>query len=323
MASTLIIIFALGSTLAAAQIDRELPEAPEGIQRPDYEPPGGPDEAKTLDGCGRLCLEFPIHIVILTDNHKVDMSESRAREEVGILNRYFVNSKGRRLAAFYYKSHKLYEEIRGVPREECELAYLANEEPYGDGDAFENAFDHCESSDIRDRNAINVYIYDDFVWPTFELDQTIAQKSPGERKTTRPTLDTAQGLPSAPTKDRSPLGGHGRKNGHQPYILLDYERLPHVQAAEEHEMGHAFGLQHVCDPAVVRGSPSNIMQSSCDRCTSGVCCHQGTGGLRDLGFGTVSHDQMRCTFDQVAAIVANARKYQAAWCAAAQAQALH
>ena len=95
----------------------ELPEAPEDIQRPDYKPPGGPDEAKTLDGCGRLCLEFPIHIVILTDNHKVDMSESRAREEVGILNRYFVNSKGRRPAAFY-KSHKLYEEIRGVPREE-------------------------------------------------------------------------------------------------------------------------------------------------------------------------------------------------------------
>ena len=214
------------------------------------------------------------------------MSESRAREEVGILNRYFVNSKGRRLAAFYYKSHKLYEEIRGVPREECELAYLANEEPYGDGDAFENAFDHCESSDIRDRNAINVYIYDDFVWPTFELDQTIAQKSPRERKTTRPTLDTAQGLPSAPTKDRSPLGGHGRKNGHQPYILLDYERLPHVQAAEEHEMGHAFGLDHICYPDA-QGQLGHRRRRSANKYETAdgekADC-EGSGGERNLGF---------------------------------------
>ena len=85
---------------------------------------------------------------------------------------------------------------------------------------------------------------------------------PGERKTTRPTLDTAQGLPSAPTKDESPLGGHGRKNGHQPYILLDYERLPHVQAAEEREMGHAFGLDHICYPDAKGNSDTNIMASA-------------------------------------------------------------
>jgi len=71
--------------------------------------------------------------------------------------------------------------------------------------------------------------------------------------------------------------GHGRRNSGRPFVFLDWQRLNHGdQAAEEHEMGHAFGLEHICVPGATRQTPTNIMASA--------DCGKGSGGLRNLGF---------------------------------------
>ena len=61
-----------------------------------------------------------------------------------------------------------------------------------------------------------------------------------------------------------------------PTSFIDVDRLPNgpslafIDAASEHEMGHAFGLEHVCsDPPVeASGGATNIMQTTDDNC----CC---------------------------------------------------
>ena len=70
---------------------------------------------------------------------------------------------------------------------------------------------------------------------------------------------------------------HGKRNSGRPYVLIDWVRLGHQgQSPEEHEMGHAFGLDHVCVPGAKMETSTNIMASS--------ECGQGSGGRRDLGF---------------------------------------
>ena len=74
--------------------------------------------------------------------------------------------------------------------------------------------------------------------------------------------------------------------------MLDWERIGHaVQSPEEHEMGHAFGLEHVCEQGASSASHTNIMASA-----GGDC--EGSGGLRDIGF----------TEQQIAVILRHARK---------------
>jgi hypothetical protein len=98
-------------------------------------------------------------------------------------------------------------------------------------------FNECTHTQVKDANAINFYIYDE-------------------------------------------VGGincHGRRNSNRPLVLIDKERLDHrVQSPEEHEMGHAFGLSHVCTPGAKISDPTNIMSSA------GDC--SGSGGLRNIGF---------------------------------------
>lgn len=70
---------------------------------------------------------------------------------------------------------------------------------------------------------------------------------------------------------------HGKRNSGRPYVLIDWVRLGHQgQSPEEHEMGHAFGLEHVCVPGAGLETSTNIMASA--------DCGQGSGGRRDLGF---------------------------------------
>jgi hypothetical protein len=70
---------------------------------------------------------------------------------------------------------------------------------------------------------------------------------------------------------------HGKRNSGRPYVLIDWARLGHQgQSPEEHEMGHAFGLDHVCAPGAEMETSTNIMASA--------ECGKGSGGRRDLGF---------------------------------------
>ena len=70
---------------------------------------------------------------------------------------------------------------------------------------------------------------------------------------------------------------HGRMNGYKPVLFLDYERvLSGSQNPLVHEMGHAFGLGHVCAVGAVRQSSTNPMASA--------DCGLGSGGMRNLAF---------------------------------------
>ena len=54
------------------------------------------------------------------------------------------------------------------------------------------------------------------------------------------------------------------------------EESEHDEGGEEDEMGHAFGLEHVCAPGATVKTPTNIMASA--------DCKKGSGGLRNIGF---------------------------------------
>ena len=114
---------------------------------------------------------------------------------------------------------------------------------YGDGEAWKTAINGCEDKDIIDPEAINFIVYDS--WNS--------------------------------NKEFGDIGSHGRRNRNRPYVLIDCARLDHMeQPAEEHEMGHAFGLSHVCVPHAKRKTDTNIMAAAKD------CA--GSGGERNLGF---------------------------------------
>lgn len=69
----------------------------------------------------------------------------------------------------------------------------------------------------------------------------------------------------------------GFHNSGRPVVLLDWERLNYnVQAALPHEMGHAFGLRHVCIKGAKFKDATNLMASK------GGC--DGSGGQRNIGF---------------------------------------
>lgn len=148
--------------------------------------------------------------------------------------------------------------------------------------AFGAALAACDDATLRAPDAINFYIYDECRW-----DPDIA-------------------VPDCSSLDSRGSSSAGGMDA--PFVLLDVARLQHqVQAPEEHEMGHALGLGHVCDPSITdQGMDSNIMQSSCGQPAQ-------SGGLRNLGFGTVDHDEDHGALDQVAALLERARELQAAW----------
>ncbi|MBD0057815.1 metalloprotease, partial [Acinetobacter radioresistens] len=61
-------------------------------------------------------------------------------------------------------------------------------------------------------------------------------------------------------------------------------------AGSVHEMGHVFGLKHVCAPKATKRTPTNIMTSA--------ECKLGSGGLRNLGFTPVQLQTILSTYNQ-------------------------
>ena len=117
--------------------------------------------------------------------------------------------------------------------------------------------------------------------------------------------------------------GRARTNSNHPYAFLDYARAlqprkpnaePDPASAEEHEVGHAFGLHHACERTGSGGSSlctqsenqsddTHIMQSECVK-----------QGDRNLGFAT----QARCDFYknlvvEVDKLVQTAREHIKEW----------
>lgn len=77
----------------------------------------------------------------------------------------------------------------------------------------------------------------------------------------------------------------GFRNQGRPFVLIDWERLNYqTQSATPHEMGHAFGLKHVCSPHATKKTPTNIMSS--------YDCGLGSGGLSNLGFNREQYSKI-------------------------------
>lgn len=179
--------------------------------------------------------EFPLHFCVLTRNPE---AHSKATQEeceraVRILNAGFVSRDRRPPVRFTLKRVTPYAEIRNSQAEF--LTWGDSTESYDSGKVAA-AFNACDDPAIRDRGAINVYIYDSY-----------GRKNGYEDMTS-----------------------HGTRNSNRPYVLIDWVRLGgNVQNAEVHEMGHAFGLWHVGVPGARINSSTNIMTSAGEKFGSG------------------------------------------------------
>ena len=110
-------------------------------------------------------------------------------------------------------------------------------------DRWADKFNECSDKKVKDPSAVNFFIFDSYSKKQGYADRT----------------------------------SHGKRNSNRPYVLIDWVRLDHkVQSPEEHEMGHAFGLDHVYVKGAKITDSTNIMASA----ESG----EGSGGLRDIGF---------------------------------------
>jgi hypothetical protein len=201
-------------------------------------------------------LTFPLHFCVLTANNSAQRvaTAEQCRKESDILNRTFRTLDGRQLARFEFKGYSSYADIKGSS---SPLIRFGDSTKPFDTDTVAREFNACKDGRVRDPKTINVYIFDSH-------------------------------NPKAGFAD---LTSHGKRNSNHPYILLDWERLDNkVQNAEAHEMGHAFGLEHVGVPSAVGKTPSNIMTSASE--------NFGSGGLRNLGF----------TESQTAVILFHARR---------------
>jgi hypothetical protein len=187
-------------------------------------------------------LEFDVHFAVITKNPKARRAASIAQfqKEIEILNRYFVSDKGEKLIQFKYKSSSSYEEIKNSA---CSFIALGDTTFDYDSNSWAELFNECNDISIKDPHAINFFVYDSW------------SKEEGFGDMT----------------------SHGKRNFNKPYVLIDWERLDHnIQSPEEHEMGHAFGLDHVFEKGAKINSDTNIMASSEGDDTS--------GGKRNIGF---------------------------------------
>ncbi len=208
------------------------------------------DSIRDLIENNGISCGFAVHFTVLTNNASATAKATRAqmKKEVAILNDFFVSESRDKIVSFTFKSTSLYADIQNSS---CDLVQMSNDGQAYDSDEWEAAIDACSDPNVVDPQAINFFIYDNY----------------------------AGGY--------SDITSRGRLNSYHPYVLIDWERLDHTtQSPEEHEMGHAFGLNHVCHPTATGATSTNIMATGGDYPDANgntVDC-PGSGGLRDSGF---------------------------------------
>jgi hypothetical protein len=269
---------------------------------------------------------IPLNFVVLTKKLRTvseglmnigpleDLGESAGRSYfeamVEQLNRRFVAKDGpvcgaRGCIRFAYRSHAWISEVKGHECSLFENVASPSRKKHMSGSYLRKAVNQCNDQKLRSDHAINVYIYDHCKW-------------------------TNKGWNC---KKRTGHGAYNRQRDgvYRNYVFLDYKRvllpggdreLDRVrQAAEEHEMGHALGLGHLCSGNVRNTrAESNIMQSAA--CAS-------SGGRRNLPFGLVNTRDLAkpdldedCNsdtrngpiWDQRRRLLCIAQKTQQSWC---------
>lgn len=219
--------------------------------------------------------EFDVHFVVATAHEEARKAASLAQlqREVEILNHYFVDAHGVPLIHFRFKAATMYEDL--IAADPGFAQVLDAQEPY------QNAFWDRYKAEKDPRIA----------WDTQAITFVVADH-----------WNENEGF-----KYGDSFGGRtsGGPFGSLPFVQLDWIRLNHqIQAPEEHEMGHAFGLPHVCNPDLTASDQdSNIM-------TSYIDCPSNRNGKRNQGF----------TPDQVAIIMARISEYQEKFRQSAEAQ---
>lgn len=180
-------------------------------------------------------------------------SKKQMYKELGILNQYFVDENNQKI--FKFKFHRYYS-YQDFSKRKCDLANHLNQPKGLIADNIPGAVKTCFPR--RKSKEVLFFIYDSYGDKLKYADVT----------------------------------SWGFRNQGQPFILIDWERLNYqIQAASVHEMGHAFGLSHVCAPKATKATPTNIMTS--------YDCKLGSGGLRNLGF----------TQEQLSIMLENYKRY--------------
>jgi len=231
--------------------------------------------------------------------------EDHLRTYVEYLNSNFVAEDRSKILHFDYKSRIRYTEAKSATSYECEQMVDTGQVVSNHGSGvidFPGLFNDCldavkdgtESYKLLDKDAVNVVIFD--------------------------SID-------ADGNDKVSSGGND--NDLQPFVRLDYARMYWEidncvgecdpdnsgtcdpwdrKSGFEHEMGHAFTLDHVCndetqgvaDPDGDVCTPTNIM-SSTNEMPSGVTCDDVTefAGNRGVGFTDEQVAQIRESADQL------------------------
>lgn len=165
-------------------------------------------------------------------------NEQQMHKEIEILNQYFVTEDHQPIFKFVFKRFISYQDFQQM---DCELSKVLEQRQNIEHLQVTEAFNQCFTAQA---NEVYFFIYDAY--------------------------SDKQALKSTTS--------WGFNNASHPFILIDWERLNYnIQAAEPHEMGHAFGLRHVCEPGTTPRDATNIMASAGNGC-------KGSGGKRNKGF---------------------------------------
>ncbi len=197
----------------------------------------------------------PVTFVFTTNNPSAAQFDNftQMRKEISILNKYYLDDQGKKIFNFKLNRYIPYEEFSKL---HCDLKQQINQ-PYPiSTETIPASVNTCFPKRTASKEVI-IFIYDAY---------------------------------STKWKFKDVTSRAFRNNG-KPFILLDWNRLNYnIQAGSVHEMGHVFGLKHVCAPKATKRTPTNIMASA--------ECKLGSGGLRNLGFTPVQLQTILSTYKQ-------------------------